>query len=162
MTARLELDHAAAFVTERGNRFSHSSILARSIGTAAVSGVAGAASRIRTGDRLIVETPDTVDAAAHADRPAIIVGLHFGAIELPALYFAHRLGRSVTGPMEEVANPGVQAWFVRSRSRAGSRSTRVTGAPRRRAAARSSQRKRGCAANGCTGTFATSRCRRSS
>ncbi|MFL5755576.1 MAG: lysophospholipid acyltransferase family protein [Chloroflexota bacterium] len=71
--------------------------------------------------RLIVETPDTVDAAAGADGPAIIVGLHFGAIELPALYFAHRLGRSVTGPMEEVTNPGVQAWFVRSRSRAGLR-----------------------------------------
>jgi len=33
MTARLELDNVRAFVTERGNRFSHSSILARSLGT---------------------------------------------------------------------------------------------------------------------------------
>jgi phosphotransferase system enzyme I (PtsI) len=55
VTARLELDHAAGLVTERGNRFSHSSILARSLGTPAVAGVAGAASRIRTGDRLIVD-----------------------------------------------------------------------------------------------------------
>jgi phosphoenolpyruvate-protein phosphotransferase len=55
VTARLELDHVRGFVTERGNRFSHSSILARSLGTAAVSGVTGAASTIRTGDRLIVD-----------------------------------------------------------------------------------------------------------
>jgi phosphotransferase system enzyme I (PtsI) len=55
VTARLELDHVRGFVTERGNRFSHSSILARSLGTAAVAGVPEAASAIRTGDRLIVD-----------------------------------------------------------------------------------------------------------
>src|SRR5438874_3057960 len=55
VTARLELDSVRAFVTERGNRFSHSSILARSLGTPAVAGVASAAGKIRTGDRLIVD-----------------------------------------------------------------------------------------------------------
>ena len=55
VTARLELDHVRAFVTERGNKFSHSSILARSLGTPAVAGIAGASVRIKTGDRIIVD-----------------------------------------------------------------------------------------------------------
>jgi phosphotransferase system enzyme I (PtsI) len=55
MTARLELESARGFVTEHGNRFSHASILARSMGTPAVAGVREAASRIRTGDRVIVD-----------------------------------------------------------------------------------------------------------
>ena len=55
VTARLELDHVRAFVTERGNKFSHSSILARSLGTPAVAGVPGASARIKTGDRIIVD-----------------------------------------------------------------------------------------------------------
>jgi phosphoenolpyruvate-protein phosphotransferase (PTS system enzyme I) len=55
VTARLELDHVRGFVTERGNKFSHSSILARSLGTPAVAGVPGASARIKTGDRIIVD-----------------------------------------------------------------------------------------------------------
>jgi phosphotransferase system enzyme I (PtsI) len=55
VTARLQLDRVRAFVTERGNRFSHSAILARSLGTPFVAGVEGASTRIRTGDRLIVD-----------------------------------------------------------------------------------------------------------
>ena len=43
VTARLELDRVRALVTERGNKFSHSSILARSMGTPAVAGVPEAA-----------------------------------------------------------------------------------------------------------------------
>jgi phosphoenolpyruvate-protein phosphotransferase (PTS system enzyme I) len=54
-TARLELNRARAFVTERGSKFSHSSILARSLGTPAVAGILDASSRIKTGDRLIVD-----------------------------------------------------------------------------------------------------------
>jgi phosphotransferase system enzyme I (PtsI) len=55
VTARLQLDRVQAFVTERGNRFSHSAILARSLGTPSVAGVDEASTRIRTGDRLIVD-----------------------------------------------------------------------------------------------------------
>jgi phosphoenolpyruvate-protein phosphotransferase (PTS system enzyme I) len=54
-TARLELGCVRAFVTERGNRFSHSAILARSIGMPALAGVPGAATKIQTGDPLIVD-----------------------------------------------------------------------------------------------------------
>jgi phosphoenolpyruvate-protein phosphotransferase (PTS system enzyme I) len=54
-TARLQLGSAGAFVTERGGKFSHSSILARSLGTPAVAGVADASRAIRTGARLVVD-----------------------------------------------------------------------------------------------------------
>jgi phosphoenolpyruvate-protein phosphotransferase (PTS system enzyme I) len=54
-TARLELARVRAFVTEHGGRFSHAAILARSTGTPALTGVAGAAQRIRTGDHLVVD-----------------------------------------------------------------------------------------------------------
>ena len=55
VTARLELSRARGFVTERGSRFSHSSILARSLGTPAVAAVPEVSQRIRTGDRVIVD-----------------------------------------------------------------------------------------------------------
>jgi phosphotransferase system enzyme I (PtsI) len=55
VTARLQLDRVRALVTERGHKFSHSSILARSLGTPAVAGVPDASQRINTGDRLIVD-----------------------------------------------------------------------------------------------------------
>ena len=55
VTARLQLDRVRALVTERGHKFSHSSILARSLGTPAVAGVPEASQRITTGDRLIVD-----------------------------------------------------------------------------------------------------------
>jgi phosphotransferase system enzyme I (PtsI) len=54
-TARLELNRVRGFVTERGGKFSHASILARSLGTPAVAGVPGAADKIKTGDRIIVD-----------------------------------------------------------------------------------------------------------
>ncbi len=55
VTARLQLDRVRALVTERGHKYSHSSILARSMGTPAVAGVPEAPVRIKTGDRLIVD-----------------------------------------------------------------------------------------------------------
>ena len=55
VTARLQLEHVGAFVTARGNKFSHSSILARALGTPAVTGMPSALAQIKTGDRLIVD-----------------------------------------------------------------------------------------------------------
>ena len=54
-TAHFELNRARAFVTKRGGKFSHGAILARSLGTPAVGGIADAATEIKTGDRLIVD-----------------------------------------------------------------------------------------------------------
>ena len=72
------------------------------------------------GRRLVIETPDIVDEAFVAGRPVIFVGLHFGAIELPALYLATRVGGAVA-PMETVDDAGLQDWFVRTRGAAGVR-----------------------------------------
>jgi phosphoenolpyruvate-protein phosphotransferase (PTS system enzyme I) len=55
VTARLELNQVRGFVTERGSKFSHSSILARSMRTPAVAGVAEALRVIQTGDQIIVD-----------------------------------------------------------------------------------------------------------
>jgi KDO2-lipid IV(A) lauroyltransferase len=71
-------------------------------------------------DRLVVETPDVVDEAFGSGRPVIFVGLHFGAIELPALLLASRVGGAVA-PMETVDDPGLQDYFVRTRGAAGIR-----------------------------------------
>jgi lauroyl/myristoyl acyltransferase len=70
--------------------------------------------------RLTIETPATVAQAFAGDRAVIFVGLHFGAIELPALFLAARVGGAVA-PMETVGDPALQDWFVRTRGAAGVR-----------------------------------------
>ena len=70
--------------------------------------------------RMIVETPEVVDEAFGLGRPVIFVGLHFGAIELPALFLAARVGGAVA-PMETIDDPSLQACFVRTRGAAGVR-----------------------------------------
>jgi phosphotransferase system enzyme I (PtsI) len=55
VTARLELNRVRAIVTERGGRFSHTSILARSLGMPAIAGVGEASRKVKTGDHLIVD-----------------------------------------------------------------------------------------------------------
>jgi phosphotransferase system enzyme I (PtsI) len=54
-TAQLELSRVRAFVTARGGKFTHTAILARSMGMPAVTGVSNAALVIKTGDHLIVD-----------------------------------------------------------------------------------------------------------
>ena len=70
--------------------------------------------------RIEIETVDSVEVAFTPGRPAIFIGLHFGALELPALYLASRVGRAVA-PMETLNDPELQAWFVRTRGTAGVR-----------------------------------------
>jgi KDO2-lipid IV(A) lauroyltransferase len=69
--------------------------------------------------RIDVETPDEVREALESGTPVIIVGMHFGAIELPVVMVSHLVGHRVTAPMETVADPGLQHWFIESRSRVG-------------------------------------------
>ena len=70
--------------------------------------------------RLTIETPEVVEEAFSLGRPAIFVGLHFGAIELPALLLASRVGEAVA-PMETLDDTELQAWFIRSRGSVGIR-----------------------------------------
>ena len=58
-------------------------------------------------------------APAQAGAPLIIVGMHFGAIEIPALWAIRQLGISITAPMETVLDPARQAYFARSRAATG-------------------------------------------
>ena len=74
-------------------------------------------------ERVIVETPDTVEAA-FAGGPVIFVSAHLGPIELPGLYHANRSGRTFVAPMEAVDDPALQGWFERTR---GSLGVRIVG-----------------------------------
>lgn len=72
-------------------------------------------------ERMLIETPDTVRAAFDGPRPAIFVGLHFGAIELPAVILVEHGGTEAVAPMETIGDPALQRWFVRTRGRVGIR-----------------------------------------
>ena len=72
-------------------------------------------------ERMLIETPETVRAAFDGPRPAIFVGLHFGAIELPAVLLVEHGGRDAVAPMETIGDPALQRWFVRTRGRLGIR-----------------------------------------
>ena len=69
--------------------------------------------------RIDVDTPDEVRDALMAGQRVVIVGMHFGAIELPTIVLSSLVGHRVTAPMETVSDPGLQRWFVESRSRVG-------------------------------------------
>jgi lauroyl/myristoyl acyltransferase len=84
--------------------------------------------------RIEVETPEAVADAFTPGRPSIFVGLHFGAIELPALFLAVRVGGAVA-PMETLTDPDLQDWFVRTRGAAGVRIVGVREARRELTAA---------------------------
>jgi lauroyl/myristoyl acyltransferase len=69
--------------------------------------------------RVDVETPGEVRDALMSGQPVVLIGMHFGALELPAIYVAHLVGRPVTAPMEDVADPALRRWFMTSRGRVG-------------------------------------------
>ncbi len=86
-------------------------------------------------ERTSIENPGDVEAAFAVDGPMIFVGLHFGALELPGFYLVERAGRPVTAPMEAVAEPAIQAWFVRTRGVVGVRLVGIREARRELSAA---------------------------
>ncbi|MEP7379757.1 MAG: lysophospholipid acyltransferase family protein [Chloroflexota bacterium] len=51
--------------------------------------------------------------------PLIIVGLHFGAIEVPGLWATKTLGARITAPMETIGDSALQAYFERARAGTG-------------------------------------------
>jgi phosphatidylinositol dimannoside acyltransferase len=69
--------------------------------------------------RLDVETPDSVRESLGSGRPVILVGMHYGAIEVPTVVVRAMVGHDVTAPMELVPDPGLRRWFVESRRRVG-------------------------------------------
>ena len=71
--------------------------------------------------------------------PLIVIGLHFGAVEIPALWASQR-GVPITAPMETVTDPHLQAYFERTRGSTGlSVIPLAAAAPRLRAALASAE-----------------------
>jgi lauroyl/myristoyl acyltransferase len=63
---------------------------------------------------LVNDTPAEVAAALSERRALILVGLHFGTIELPGYIAVHRVGE-VVAPVETLANERIQSYLVRVR-----------------------------------------------
>jgi phosphatidylinositol dimannoside acyltransferase len=98
---------------------------------AIVSAYAGARGRGRA--KVTADDPDLAEEilgpAGGPGRAVIVIGMHFGAVEIPGLYAADR-GVVMTSPMETVADPDVQAYLLRSRSSTGLRIIPTLGAGR--------------------------------
>ena len=71
-------------------------------------------------ERLFVETPEVVDEFMTERRAMILIGLHFGAIEMPGFYAVGRLGQ-IVAPMETVANARIQRYTFSTRATIGVR-----------------------------------------
>jgi len=69
--------------------------------------------------KLTVETPEAVAQAFGPDRPPILVAMHFGAVEYPALFAAAQSGGPIMTPMETLTDPALQEWVRRTRGTAG-------------------------------------------
>jgi KDO2-lipid IV(A) lauroyltransferase len=59
--------------------------------------------------------------AIEAGGPVVFVGMHFGAVELPAYYAGQVAGRPATGPMETVGDPEIARWYLETRGAMGVR-----------------------------------------
>ena len=70
--------------------------------------------------RLLLDTPELIAEAVVPGKAVLFVGLHFGSVELAVIFLAFRVGETVT-PMETIDDPGVQAYFERTRGVAGIR-----------------------------------------
>lgn len=73
------------------------------------------------GERVRIETPEVLDAALAPGGAVVFVGLHYGAIELPAFYLGQVIGRGAIGPMEAVDDPELRRWFLETRATMGVR-----------------------------------------
>ncbi|HEX7491558.1 MAG TPA: lysophospholipid acyltransferase family protein [Candidatus Limnocylindrales bacterium] len=71
-------------------------------------------------DRLVVENMAEVDEWMVPGRAFILVGMHFGAIEVPAIFAVSRLQRIVS-PMESISNARIQRYIYETRDTVGIR-----------------------------------------
>ncbi|MEP7159153.1 MAG: lysophospholipid acyltransferase family protein [Chloroflexota bacterium] len=81
-------------------------------------------------DHVRADDQDLVAQAFTPSKPAalIVIGMHFGAIEIPGLWATKRLGVRMTAPMETIGDPALQAYFERARSETGMNVIPVAGA----------------------------------
>ena len=69
--------------------------------------------------RIDVETPGAVHDALQSGDHVVLVGMHFGALEMPVSVVAGMVGHNITSPMESVDDPALRRWFETSRGRLG-------------------------------------------
>lgn len=81
-------------------------------------------------ERLILDDRASVDEALATPGGIIVIGLHLGALEVPAIYLADRVRRPAVAPMETLDDPPLQAWFERTRSGIGVRLVPIPAARR--------------------------------
>jgi lauroyl/myristoyl acyltransferase len=79
-------------------------------------------------ERLVVETPESVAELLTRRRAMILIGMHFGAIEMPGILAVQGVGSLVT-PMEFVANPRIQRYIYSTRAAVGTRIVSLKDAP---------------------------------
>ncbi len=68
---------------------------------------------------LVLADPVVAERELGRAGPVIVVGLHLGALELPAQYITVIHGRHAVAPMETLRNAPLQAYMERSRGRTG-------------------------------------------
>jgi KDO2-lipid IV(A) lauroyltransferase len=81
-------------------------------------------------DHVQPDLPELVTEAFTPDRPGplIVIGMHFGSIEIPGLWATKRLGVRMTAPMETIGDPALQAYFERARAETGMNVIPIAGA----------------------------------
>jgi lauroyl/myristoyl acyltransferase len=89
-------------------------------------------------ERLDVENPAEVDAWLVKGKALILIGMHFGAIEVPGIYALHHVGRLVS-PMETISNARVQRYVFSSRDTIGIRIVTLADASQLLAALRNNE-----------------------
>ena len=60
-------------------------------------------------DTTVVETPEVLAEAVARGGPTMFVGMHFGSVDMPAIFLARQYGRPTLGPAETLADPALQA-----------------------------------------------------
>jgi phosphatidylinositol dimannoside acyltransferase len=63
--------------------------------------------------------PATADRELNRPGASLVIGLHLGALELPAQYITVVRGRRAVAPMETLRNAPLQAYMERTRGRTG-------------------------------------------
>lgn len=69
--------------------------------------------------RIDIETPAELTDALRSGRQIILIGMHYGSIEVPTVVVRQMVGHQVTAPMEIVRDPVLAKWFEDSRRRVG-------------------------------------------
>ena len=121
--ARRNLGHVAAYCAEKGIGSARARAAAadpaalerlvrasyRDLAIVYFQMLRGPAPVQRAVDAAVIETPEVLADAVARSGPTLFVGMHFGSIDMPAIFLARQSGRPTQGPAETLADPALQA-----------------------------------------------------